>query len=209
MAGRGAIQDGGRGGSALGVLEGEPSCLCSDERKRLIRGAVAEATAVRFKFDPNREEPTCCQIAKFQNRIHPIQDPELTLSARPCRYWQFLFLLTVLLLVLHALFSPHTPTSPYVLLIGYLGLAIEAILPLPQILANHRAKSCKGFRVSVLANWLLGDAMKMGFFFLSEEGKVPWAFKMCGIFQACCDTGLGVQWWVFGDGGEVGVRDKD
>lgn len=49
--------------------------------------------------------------------------------------------------------------------------------------------------------------MKMGFFFLSEEGKVPWAFKMCGLFQACCDAGLGVQWWVFGDGEEGRARD--
>ena len=61
----------------------------------------------------------------------------------------------------------------------------------------------------MLANWLLGDAMKMGFFFLSEEGKVPWAFKMCGIFQACCDAGLGVQWMVFGNGEEMNIRDKD
>lgn len=80
-----------------------------------------------------------------------------------------------------------------------MGLAIEAILPIPQILANHRAQSCKGFRVSVLANWLLGDAMKMGFFFLAEEGKIPWAFKLCGIFQAACDVGLGIQYWMFGD----------
>jgi hypothetical protein len=42
--------------------------------------------------------------------------------------------------------------------------------------------------------------MKMSFFFLGAEGKVPWAFKMCGIFQACCDAGLGLQWWVFGEG---------
>ena len=44
--------------------------------------------------------------------------------------------------------------------------------------------------------------MKMGFFFMSKPGKVPWAFKMCGIFQACCDMGLGVQYWVYGDGRE-------
>lgn len=118
------------------------------------------------------------------------------------RYWEFLLSLTLLLAVLHTLFTPHTAGSLYTLLIGCLGLAIEATLPLPQILANHRARSCKGFRVSVLVNWLVGDAMKMGFFFLSEEGKVPWAFKMCGIFQACCDAGLGVQWWIFGDGEE-------
>jgi hypothetical protein len=44
--------------------------------------------------------------------------------------------------------------------------------------------------------------MKMGFFFVSESGKVPWAFKLCGIFQACCDAGLGLQWWIYGDGQE-------
>lgn len=116
------------------------------------------------------------------------------------RYWQFLLLLSVLLLVLHVLLAPHSPVSLYTLFIGYLGLGIEAILPLPQILANQRAQSCKGFRASVLANWLVGDAMKMSFFFLGAEGKVPWAFKMCGMFQACCDAGLGVQWWIYGEG---------
>ena len=42
--------------------------------------------------------------------------------------------------------------------------------------------------------------MKMGFFFLSDAGKVPWAFKACGCFQAACDVGLGVQYWMYGDG---------
>ena len=42
--------------------------------------------------------------------------------------------------------------------------------------------------------------MKMGFFFLSDEGKVPWAFKLCGCFQAACDLGLGAQYWMYGEG---------
>ena len=117
------------------------------------------------------------------------------------RYWEYLLGLTLTLLVLHTLLRP-TSSSVYTQAIGYVGLAIEATLPLPQIFANQRAQSCKGFRVSVLANWLLGDAMKMGFFFMSESGKVPWAFKLCGIFQACCDAGLGLQWWTYGDGQE-------
>ncbi len=52
----------------------------------------------------------------------------------------------------------------------------------------------------MLANWLVGDALKMGFFVLAGEDRVPWAFKLCGAFQAGCDMGLGVQWWVFGNG---------
>ena len=46
----------------------------------------------------------------------------------------------------------------------------------------------------------------MGFFFMAEEGKVPWAFKMCGIFQAACDIGLGVQYGMYGDGAGSGER---
>ena len=117
------------------------------------------------------------------------------------RYWEYLLGLTLSLLVIHTFVRP-TALSLYTNVIGYVGLAIEAVLPLPQIASNQRARSCKGFRLSVLANWLLGDAMKMGFFFMSEPGKVPWAFKLCGIFQACCDLGLGAQYWVYGDGQE-------
>ena len=123
---------------------------------------------------------------------------EFGLTFSCIRYWEYLALLTLGLLAFQTFLQPG-PSSSYTQLIGYLGLATEAILPIPQILANHRAQSCKGFRVSVLANWLLGDAMKMGFFFLAEEGKIPWAFKLCGIFQATCDVGLGVQYWIFGD----------
>lgn len=120
----------------------------------------------------------------------------------PRRYWEYLVALTLLLLLLHTLFAPLTPNHPYTRLIGYLGLAIEATLPLPQIFANARAQSCKGFRVSVLANWLVGDTMKISYYLISETGKVPLAFKMCGIFQACCDALLGAQWWVYGNGKE-------
>lgn len=127
------------------------------------------------------------------------------LILRPSRYWEYLLGLTLSLLVIHAFIRPTSP-SLYTNIIGYVGLAIEAVLPLPQILSNQRAQSCKGFRLSVLVNWLLGDTMKMGFFFMSEPGKVPWAFKLCGIFQACCDVGLGAQYWVYGDGQEEMAR---
>ena len=130
----------------------------------------------------------------------------LMLSLRLSRYWEYLVGLTLSLLVIQTFIRP-TGVSLYTNVIGYVGLAIEAVLPLPQIASNQRAHSCKGFRLSVLVNWLLGDAMKMGFFFMSEPGKVPWAFKLCGIFQACCDVGLGAQYWFFGEGqADVGLK---
>ncbi len=116
----------------------------------------------------------------------------------------FFIALTVCELIL----APFRGIYPaYSSLIGYIGLAIEATLPLPQILANRRLRSCKGFRFSVLASWLVGDAMKMGWFFTSPT-SIPWAFKLCGIFQAGCDSFLGIQYLMYGSGPGVGVEEK-
>ena len=95
--------------------------------------------------------------------------------------------------------------TSYADLLGMVALTIEATLPLPQLLANWQRKGCRGFRPSVIVNWVIGDTFKMWFFFASSNGDVPWAFKACGIFQACCDLGLAAQYLVWGDG-PVGVE---
>lgn len=118
-------------------------------------------------------------------------------NAKP--YYQFLLYLTGALLFVHILCPFISRTPIYIELLGYVGLAIEAILPVPQVLKNHNARSCKGFRLSVIINWLAGDTMKMSYFFLSKE-YVPWPFRLCGIFQACCDSYLGLQFYMYGDG---------
>lgn len=115
-------------------------------------------------------------------------------SPRP--YWSFLAYMILTLFALQYLIGGN---RLYITTIGYLALATEATLPLPQIWANHKRRSCKGFRVSVLVNWLLGDVLKMLFFFLSES-SVPWAFKLCGLFQFACDIFLGIQYTQFGEG---------
>jgi hypothetical protein len=114
-------------------------------------------------------------------------------------YFQFLAYFAGTLLAVHVLL-PFLSSSPvYIALLGYVGLAVEAMLPIPQILKNHKARSCKGFRLSVILNWLAGDAMKMSYFFLSSE-YIPWPFRLCGIFQACCDSYLGFQYYMYGEG---------
>lgn len=114
-------------------------------------------------------------------------------------YWQFLAYFTAMLAVLQLLIGSN---ELYITIQGYVALSVEAILPIPQIMQNQRSKSCRGFRLSVLANWLVGDAFKMTYFFLSD-GDVPWAFKLCGLFQAICDCYLGVQYWMFGEGEQI------
>ncbi|KAJ5536510.1 hypothetical protein N7513_009696 [Penicillium frequentans] len=113
-------------------------------------------------------------------------------STKP--YWMFLSYFVAVLFVLHI--TPISDSPSYISLLGCVGLAVEATLPIPQILANHRSGSCKGFRISVLASWLIGDSMKMSYFFCSTE-TIPWAFKLCGMFQCVCDCYLGLQYWMF------------
>lgn len=115
------------------------------------------------------------------------------------RYFQVLAYFTSALFAIHVLL-PFISSSPaYIAFLGYFGLAVEALLPVPQIWKNHTARSCKGFRLSVIVNWLAGDVMKMSYFFLSSE-YIPWPFRLCGIFQACCDCYLGLQFYMYGSG---------
>lgn len=119
----------------------------------------------------------------------------------PRPYWAFISYFAGLLLVLHLLLVSSTALFlPYTNALGVVALAIEATLPLPQLLANWQRRGCLGFRPSIIVNWVLGDTFKMWFFFASPDGEVPWAFKACGIFQACCDLGLAAQYLVWRDG---------
>ncbi|KAM7217444.1 PQ-loop repeat-containing protein 1 [Rhypophila decipiens] len=124
----------------------------------------------------------------------------------PKPYWKFVLSLFIALTVCELILAPmRSVYLSYSSLIGYVGLAIEATLPIPQILTNARSRSCKGFRVSVLASWLLGDGMKMFWFFTSST-TIPWAFKLSGMFQAGCDAFLGVQYLMYGSG-ETEIKD--
>ncbi|KAG5916728.1 hypothetical protein E4U42_007528 [Claviceps africana] len=123
-------------------------------------------------------------------------------------YWHFLLYLLAGLIVCEVVFRPSEPLySAYSAFIGYLGLSIEATLPIPQLIANAQTQSCKGFRLSVLASWIGGDAMKV-FWFFTSTSAIPPAFKICGCFQAACDCLLGVQYLLYG-AGDNGVVSKE
>lgn len=123
------------------------------------------------------------------------------------RYWQFLASLFVGLVVCELVLSPIPVVyQAYSSLIGYVGLSVEAILPIPQILVNYRSRSSQGLRISVLASWLVGDSMKMFWFFTSKT-TIPWAFKLCGMFQAVCDSMLGVQYVLYGQQQETVIKE--
>lgn len=131
------------------------------------------------------------------------QETRAYTDGRTNRYFQTLLYLTLALTLIQVVLPPISHSAFYTALLGYTGLTFEASLPLPQILKNHQARSCKGFRLSVIANWLVGDLLKMSYFFLGAGGEstIPLAFKLCGLFQMGCDLFLGLQFYLYGDGG--------
>ncbi|CAZ83424.1 unnamed protein product [Tuber melanosporum] len=116
-------------------------------------------------------------------------------------YWSFLLYFSLITLTLHLLFGS---SQLFIDMVGYLALGVEATLPIPQVLSNQSSRSCDGFRLSVLASWLLGDVMKILYFFSAEHVSVQ--FKLCAGVQFTLDTYLGVQSWMFGSGVGEGVR---
>lgn len=171
----------------------------------------AEVNHKPFAGSQNSESPTSASTNPFA-APRPYGFWQWRQSSK---YWHFLLSFTSILAILQVLIGR---VALYGIMQGYVALAIEAVLPIPQIVKNHQAKGCKGFRLSVLVNWLLGDAFKLWFFFVSGsgEGGVPWAFKLCGLFQAACDLLLGAQYFWYGQGpsedldmGKKEDRDKE
>lgn len=131
--------------------------------------------------------------------LHVVCTPAvLLISNLQKRYWEFMAYFIIATTILHLLFGS---SDFFVGLLGYCALGIEATLPIPQVLANQKARSCKGFRLSVLVAWLLGDIMKTAFF-LSSENIGP-QFKICAGIQFALDAYLGVQFWMFGNGDSI------
>lgn len=165
------------------------------QRSRLLgpRRASSRSSGHISFGNGGRQSRKSCQL-RFEAETQGI------LTRGHHRYWQFLLWLFIVLTALELALAPFRGLySSYSSLLGIIGLSVEATLPLPQIFANARSRSCKGFRVSVLASWLAGDAMKMFWFFTSVT-EIPWAFKLCGMFQAGCDAFLGVQYLMYGSG---------
>ncbi|KAF3926648.1 hypothetical protein ABW21_db0200568 [Orbilia brochopaga] len=117
-------------------------------------------------------------------------------------FWEFLFYFTSTVGILQLFFGSNTL---FVSLLGYLALGIEATLPIPQVVANYRNQSCKGFRVSVIIFWLIGDCLKGVFFSYSQT---PMVFKLCGLCQFCFDLTLGYQYYAYGERDAAAIEMK-
>lgn len=99
------------------------------------------------------------------------------------RYWRFLEVFTVFFGVL-TLFLKSSPM--YGVFLGTLGLFIEALLPLPQIMMIHRLQSVSNFKVILLVSWLAGDCLKLSYLFFGTDNVLS-IFFMAAFFQMSLD----------------------
>lgn len=112
-------------------------------------------------------------------------------------YWKFLGQFFLVLCVLHLFLGTWSHT--YVHSLGMIGLSLEAILPLPQLITNARRHSVQGFRVSVLLNWIVGDLSKIMYFLFgtSDPKKLAPQFVICSLIQTSLDMSIGVQYYYY------------
>lgn len=109
-------------------------------------------------------------------------------------YWKFLVLLSAALALLHALVGK---VWLYIQFIGFAGLFIEAVLPVPQILTNAELQSVQGFRLSLMGSWLAGDISKLTYFRYGAENLAP-QFIICTVVRLGLDLFVGVQYVFYG-----------
>ncbi|KAG4108671.1 hypothetical protein H8356DRAFT_972969 [Neocallimastix lanati (nom. inval.)] len=79
----------------------------------------------------------------------------------------------------------------YLEIIGFIGVSIEAAVPIPQAIRNYKNKSVKGFSKVVLIVWYTGDTCKVCYHGFMHT---PHQFFICGLFQLFMDVVITSQW---------------
>lgn len=109
----------------------------------------------------------------------------------PQRYWAFLMKFTIFFGLLTAIFHNNEWFGSFV---GILGLFIEALLPLPQILLLNRFQSIKNFKVILLISWLCGDCTKITYL-LYGTSNISLIFIAAALFQMGLDFVIALQYF--------------
>lgn len=78
-------------------------------------------------------------------------------------------------------------------IIGFIGLLVESLLPLPQIAILVTLKSVQGFKLIILISWLCGDTLKITYLLFGTK-NVSVLFIMFGLFQMSLDVYIGGQY---------------
>lgn len=108
----------------------------------------------------------------------------------PRIYWRFMLGFLLLFAQTTLFFSG---LQWYANFIGSMGLFIEALLPLPQILLLARLQSIENFNVILLLLWLSGDVTKIGYLIYGTS-NISAIFLAAGLFQMSLDVFIAFQY---------------
>ncbi|KAI5960332.1 uncharacterized protein KGF55_004624 [Candida pseudojiufengensis] len=105
-------------------------------------------------------------------------------------YWIFLSGFALVFGILTGFFKNNENFANF---IGILGLFIESLLPLPQILMLNRIQSVKNFKIILLLSWLGGDCTKISYLIYGTN-QISIIFIAAGLFQMCLDLFIAYQY---------------
>lgn len=108
-------------------------------------------------------------------------------------YWMYIAAFMTSFGVLTFIFQNN---KQYANFVGILGLFIESLLPLPQILMLQRLKSVKNFKIILLLLWLGGDTTKLSYLIYGTK-NISIIFLLAGLFQMGLDIVIAWQYLYF------------
>ncbi|ODV71977.1 Any1p CYBJADRAFT_168998 [Cyberlindnera jadinii NRRL Y-1542] len=108
-------------------------------------------------------------------------------------YWGFLIKFWAVITILTFLMQKSTMFGG---VLGTVGLFIESLLPLPQILLLNNLKSVEGFKMILLVSWLCGDFTKISYLMYGAK-NISAIFLIFAVFQMSLDFYIAFQYVYF------------
>lgn len=109
------------------------------------------------------------------------------------KYWLFIGAFTLFFTTMTIFFQK---SDTFGSTIGFFGLFVESLLPLPQILLLNRLRSVKGFKLVLLILWLCGDLTKLSYLFFGAS-DISIIFILAALFQMGLDLVILYQYFHF------------
>lgn len=110
--------------------------------------------------------------------------------ANEIEYWKFVIRFASIFGFMTLVFKDN---NAYGAFIGSLGLFIEALLPLPQILMLDRLRSVTNFKLILLLSWLGGDLTKISYLVFGAS-NISIIFIIAALFQMSLDIYIAFQY---------------
>ncbi|KAK7205997.1 hypothetical protein BZA70DRAFT_289173 [Myxozyma melibiosi] len=105
--------------------------------------------------------------------------------------WKFYLCIAIFMGTLALLQFLLRSFDTWFLFIERLAVALEAFIPLPQLILNYTRHSLSGFRFTLLFAWVSGDFVKTLFYYINGEA---YYYQIGGTCQTLLDCGILAQY---------------